>query len=101
MTTTTQTPRTDPLRDPLVVRLVLDEEQTRTLQAVAGHFVSISPGSYPGGVGRLVLHLIPIDKVASHAVGGILTGSHRAVRIKPSTGQPRTNAGHPCHPVTS
>lgn len=64
------------------VRVILDEETSRTLLDMGTAFIVGGRASHPDSGTRVALHLVPIDREMADQLCGILMGTHKVTKIR-------------------
>ena len=75
-----------PLDHPGVVKILLSRAASEALEAIGPHCLCIATKADctapPEAQGRMILHCLPITKEAADGAYRVVSGTHRATRIK-------------------
>lgn len=82
-------PPSDPLRNPSTLIIELTTDQALPLAGIGECFVAVGKGSYPGHVGKHCLFIMPVDSQTAAAACGVVTGTHKATKIKTAVSERR------------
>jgi len=67
------------------LKIMLSEQASAALLSAGECFAIAGKSSHPEIAGRVVLHLLTIPKSQADAACGVALGTHRAVKIKPTS----------------
>ena len=83
---------TEPPQVPGVRRLILSEVTSKFLQSTGEHaFVIVGKLFYPATPGTWAIFLEPVPIELAHLANGVLSGTHKAVKVKRPKPSPATS----------